>query len=204
MAIKDRKERDKLDRQKLIIASATKLFLEQGYDKTSIRNIADDIEYSPATIYLYFKEKDEIFFIIHEQGFALLHQEFQPLLEIADPLERLHALGSTYINFALNNPDYYDLMFIMRAPLGQIACHDKWDAGDHAFQFLLNTVQECLDQKLIVPGDVNVIAVTVWSFAHGLVSLHIRERFKSMGIGSDADGEILKHAMNYFIKNLAH
>ena len=72
MAIKERKEREKQDMRNLIIESATQLFLKQGYDKTSIRSIAEDIEYSPATIYLYFKDKDEIFYVIHENAFALL------------------------------------------------------------------------------------------------------------------------------------
>lgn len=180
MAIKDRKERDKLDKRKLIIESATRLFLEMGYEKTSIRTIADDIEYSPATIYLYFKEKDEIFFVIHEQGFELLNKEFLALNSITDPFERLSALGTTYLNFGLNNPDYYDLMFIMRAPLQEIACHDKWDAGDNAFQILVETVNAGIAAGMIRNEDPMVIAMTLWSAMHGLVSLYIRQRFQSM------------------------
>ena len=53
---KGKKRREKQDMRNLIIESATGLFLKLGYDKTSIRSIAEDIEYSPATIYLYFKE----------------------------------------------------------------------------------------------------------------------------------------------------
>jgi AcrR family transcriptional regulator len=200
MAIKDRKERDKLDRRKLIIESATKLFLKNGYDKTSIRNIADDIEYSPATIYLYFKEKDEIFYIIHEQGFQILNKLFLPFASIEDPLERLHKAGHLYIQFALENPDYYDLMFIMRAPLNEIACHETWNAGDNAFQFLLTTVRECLDKKLLIEQDSHLVALSVWSFVHGLVSLHIRERLKAITAASDETIQtMLYNSLKYFL-----
>lgn len=203
MAIKDRKERDKLDRRKLIIESATRLFLEHGYDKTSIRNIADDIEYSPATIYLYFKEKDEIFFIIHEQGFDILNKSFQGYAEITDAFERLSLIGHEYVKFGLENPDYYDLMFIMRAPLAEIACLDKWDAGDTAFQFLVKTVLECMDQGKLPRGDEAVVAMTIWSFAHGLVSLFIRERFKVMNMAEDKVLiEMVSKSMAYFLSSM--
>jgi AcrR family transcriptional regulator len=61
MGILERKEREKQEMRDLILNVATEMFIEEGYDKTSIRKIADKIEYSPATIYLYFKDKDEIF-----------------------------------------------------------------------------------------------------------------------------------------------
>lgn len=203
MAIKDRKERDKLDRRKLIIESATRLFLELGYEKTSIRTIADDIEYSPATIYLYFKEKDEIFYIIHEQGFVLLNNEFAKYAHIQNPVERLTAIGHAYLNFALNNPDYYDLMFIMRAPLQEISCLEKWDAGDSAFQVLVETVSEGIDQQLLREGDKFMVALTVWSYAHGLVSLYIRERFQSMKkVDDDVLKSMLGQSMDFFLKSI--
>ncbi|ETZ20541.1 TetR/AcrR family transcriptional regulator [Pedobacter sp. V48] len=202
MSIKDRKERDKLDRRKLIIESATKLFLEQGYEKTSIRNIADDIEYSPATIYLYFKEKDEIFYVIHEQGFDLLNKEFIHHNQIKDPFERLAELGKIYLNFALTNPDYYDLMFIMRAPLSEIKCHSKWEAGDNSFQYLLNTVTECLDRKLIVAGDPLIVSMSIWSYVHGLISLFIRERLQSVNIEGEQNPNLLAQSLEYFLKTL--
>jgi AcrR family transcriptional regulator len=53
MGISDRKEREKQEMKQLIIDAAMRMFVEDGYEKTSIRNIADKIEYSPGTIYLY-------------------------------------------------------------------------------------------------------------------------------------------------------
>lgn len=204
MAIKDRKERDKLDRRKLIIQSATKLFLEQGYEKTSIRNIADDIEYSPATIYLYFKEKDEIFFVLHEQGFELLNKEFDKHAHIENPFERLNALGHSYLQFAIDNPDYYDLMFIMRAPLNEIACHETWDAGTNAFTHLLRTVEQCMAQNMMSATDPNIAAMTIWSYAHGLASLYIRQRFQSMQMCEiNFLQPMLIQSMDYFLKSMS-
>lgn len=121
MGIAERKEREKMEMRERILEAATEMFLEDGYEKTSIRNIAEKIEYSPATIYLYFKDKDELFFAIHEIGFGKLLSLMQQCMSIENPLQRLRALGTTYIDFALENPEYYDLMFIMRAPMKAIA-----------------------------------------------------------------------------------
>ncbi|MFY8045852.1 MAG: TetR/AcrR family transcriptional regulator, partial [Chitinophagaceae bacterium] len=72
MTIAHRKQREKVEMRELILSAARSLFLEKGYYETSIRNIAEKVEYSPGTIYLYFKEKDEIFHSLHEEGFRKL------------------------------------------------------------------------------------------------------------------------------------
>lgn len=202
MAIKERKEREKQEMRSLIIESATQLFLKQGYDKTSIRSIADDIEYSPATIYLYFKDKDEIFFVIHENAFEILEKHLRKNDVIADPFERLGALGKTYIEFGLQNPDYYDLMFIMRAPMEQIKNEEKWKSGECAFGYLLTTLSACLEENKIRQADLHVTAIQVWSFVHGLVSLYVRERMCILMMPDDATREILNNSFDLFLANL--
>lgn len=202
MAIKERKEREKQEMRNLIIDSATQLFLKQGYDKTSIRIIADDIEYSPATIYLYFKDKDEIFYVIHENAFDILDKELRKHDVIADPFERLAALGRTYIQFGIQNPDYYDLMFIMRAPMQQIKNEEKWKAGECAFGYLISTLEACLEQDRIREDDLHVTAIQVWSFVHGLVSLYVRERMCILMMPDDATREMLYNSFDLFLANL--
>jgi AcrR family transcriptional regulator len=202
MAIKERKEREKQEMRNLIIESATQLFLKQGYDKTSIRIIADDIEYSPATIYLYFKDKDEIFYVIHENAFDILDKELRKHDVIADPFERLLAIGRTYIKFGLENPDYYDLMFIMRAPMQQIKNEEKWKAGECAFGYLISTLEACLEQNNIRQADLHVTAIMVWSFVHGLVSLYVRERMCILMLPDDATREVLYTSFDLFMTNL--
>ncbi|MBI2419199.1 MAG: helix-turn-helix transcriptional regulator, partial [Ignavibacteriales bacterium] len=57
MGISERKEREKSEMRELVLQTALKLFIDKGYDNVSIRKIANVIEYSPGTIYLYFKDK---------------------------------------------------------------------------------------------------------------------------------------------------
>jgi len=186
MGISERKEREKLEMRELILKAATAMFIEEGYEKTSLRNIAEKIEYSPATIYLYFKDKDELFFAIHQLGFEKLLHKMMPVVAIENPLERLRELGRIYIDFGLTHPEYYDLMFIMRAPInalkemnGDDGC---WQDGDNTMKFLESILQECIDKGLTRSTDKETLSMYTWATVHGMVSLHIRERYSILEI----------------------
>lgn len=184
MGIAERKQREKQEMRDLILEAATEMFISEGFEKTSIRNIAESIEYSPATIYLYFADKDELFHAIHESGFRMLIDSFQSVSSIADPVERLAALGRVYIRFGIQNPEFYDLMFIMRAPISTIERAGEWKCGMEAFEFLHAIIRECLEQDLLNVDDQPspAISMMVWSVVHGLVSLHVRQRMKIVGM----------------------
>jgi len=193
MGIAERKEREKMEMRDRILEAATEMFLEDGYEKTSIRNIAEKIEYSPATIYLYFKDKDDLFFAIHEIGFANLLMEMQKVVDIQNPLERLRAIGITYIEFALANPEYYDLMFIMRAPMNAIKERvdeeQCWKYGEATLALVQSIITECIEKKLIKEADPLLTSFYIWSTVHGMVALQIRDRFGVLKVTP----EIIKH-----------
>ena len=183
MGIAERKEKQKLEIRKAILDASMKLFVEQGYENVSIRKIADLIEYSPTTVYLYFKDKNEILFNLHEMGFQKMAEYTADLWSIKNPLVRLHKMGEYYIQFGLENPAFYDLMFILKAPMEALQGMDancEWKSGDQALGRLKDTLQECMDKKLIEKGDVDAISIAIWSMVHGMVSLAIRNRFDKM------------------------
>jgi len=182
MGIAERKEKQKLEIRKLILEASMKLFVEQGFENVSIRKIADLIEYSPTSVYLYFRDKDEIFFELHNIGFRKLDQINVNLGDIANPLLRLHKMGENYIHFGMDNPEYYDLMFISREPMDALKRmeHCEWTVGDAAIDALKATLSECMEKGFILKGDVNSVAMSVWGMVHGLVSLAIRDRFEKL------------------------
>src|SRR5438067_5516198 len=109
MGIAERKLEAKQDMHKRILDGARKIFLEKGYDHTSMRNIAQEINYSPGSIYFYFKDKSEIFHELHKEGFRLLLSQLKVLNKVGDPFERLKASGRVCIQFAQEKKDYYNL-----------------------------------------------------------------------------------------------
>jgi AcrR family transcriptional regulator len=177
MTIANRKERQKEELRGKILEAAKALFIERGFEETSIRNIAERIEYSPTTIYLYFKDKDDIFYALHQEGFMLLNQYLRALQNVADPFERLKAITKAYINFALENREFYDLMFISRSPMNALTKDDeKWVEGNKAFGALKGTMTECIQKGYFKGMDPEIVCFTCWSMVHGVCSLEIRGR----------------------------
>ena len=97
MSVADRKEREKEEMKARILEAAKKLFLENGFEKTSIRNIAEEIEYSPGTIYLYFKDKNDLLFALHQQAFGVLMASFMNVATISDIYDLLLTIPN-YMN----------------------------------------------------------------------------------------------------------
>jgi AcrR family transcriptional regulator len=175
MTIATRKQREKEEMRSLILDAARTLFLEKGYHETSIRNIAEKIEYSPGTIYLYYKEKDDIFHALHQEGFRKLIAMMEPLQFVADPFERLTAMGRIYMEFAKNNKDFYDLMFIMQAPMN-MEQDDCWVEGDHALEHLKQVLRDCQAVGRFQGKDIDDLSFFIWSTMHGMAALYCRER----------------------------
>jgi AcrR family transcriptional regulator len=201
MGIKDRKERQKQEIKRLILDTARKLFLEEGFEKVTLRHLAGKIEYSPATIYLYFKDKDEILFELHQEGFRELIKRKESVAGIRDPLERLRAFAEVYLNFALENPEYYDLMFIMRSPIRCIQNENTVDIGMRSYDMLKRTVQECIDAGLIASAGADVVAFALWSSMHGMISLLVRNRcimFEETDVP-----KIIKGVEDYLLGNIS-
>ncbi|NBA86700.1 TetR family transcriptional regulator [Emticicia sp. CRIBPO] len=177
MGVTERKERDKEEMRVRILNAARKLFLEQGYEKTSIRNIADAIEYSPGTIYLYFKDKNELLFALHSESFIGLIKSFEAVAYIENPMDQLIGMGEQYLRYGLENPELYDLMFLMISPIEALACSDDiWEDGNRAFGMLKAVVQRCLDAGHFKGYDLDDLSMMVWATVHGLVTLHLRKR----------------------------
>ncbi|MBB5635459.1 AcrR family transcriptional regulator [Pedobacter cryoconitis] len=201
MGISERKEREREEMKTMITTAAMKMFLEDGYAKTSIRNIADAIEYSPGTIYLYYKDKDELLFEVQAQAYLKLLAAFKQNVTSTDLLERLEQLGKTYVSFGLANPELYDLMFIIRAPTN-VDKEVHGDNGHDTLTYTISLIEECIQAGLLIFKDVNQAALQIWSMAHGLVSLNLRCRLKVMIPEEASVPEILHKAIEEYLLSI--
>ena len=207
MGVKERKERERVDMKELILKSAHQLFIDKGFDEVSIRNIAEAIEYSPATIYLYFKDKNEIFHALHRNGFKLLVEKFSVLSSINHPFDRLKAMGRHYIEFAMQNPGTYKLLFVMEEPLRHVeSCkQDEWDEGDRAFDILTATVAQCQKESYFLGFETESLAFVIWSTMHGLCTLRTSGHLGHVSVARNSAmnlDQLMGHAYESFIQVL--
>jgi len=185
MSITERKAKEKEELRALILKGAKKLFIENGIEQTTIRNIADEISYSVGTVYVYYKDKNSILHDLHTLGFKQLGGEMRVLMSVAEPMERLAAIGRVYIRFAVDNPDMYDLMFNMKAPMEFLERTDEeeWNEGKATFNVLKTTVEQCIAQGYFAGHQLEPLSFVIWSTVHGMCSLYIRERIKAVNLG---------------------
>lgn len=173
-----KKIKHKEDLRSVILEAAKKLFVQEGYEATSIRKIAKEIGFSPTTIYLYYKDKNDIVYALHQVGFGILKERFFPLMTVENPFERLKALGKLYIQFAFANPEYYQVMFMMKEPLSFLNSqkeNNEWIEGELVIEFLKNTVIECQTKGYFKEMDPVAVTIHAWAAVHGLVSLHVTQ-----------------------------
>ena len=200
MSTAERKAREKEALKMLILKGAKKLFLERGIEQTTIRNIADEIDYSVGTVYVYFKDKNAILHDLHSIGFQELGGYFTELFTIKDPMERLRKMGFTYLKFAMENSEMYDLMFIVKAPMEFIESTEKeaWNEGADTFNALKKTVQECMDEGHFEGHSLEALSFMIWSLVHGMCCLEIRQRTK--GVKFSNPDTILSEGYNEYLK----
>ena len=80
MGVKERRARQKKFLRQEILDAASELFGRDGYENVSMRRIADKIEYSPTTIYIYFKDKAELLEQVCKETFGRLVQRLTKII----------------------------------------------------------------------------------------------------------------------------
>lgn len=179
MGTAERKERERAELKELILLKAKEILLTYGHEGLSIRKIATEIEYSPATIYLYFKDKDDILHELMEIGFKLLGDYMKEVFQESDPVKKIYLTGKAYIRFGLENKDWYDLMFNSDKPMKHIEkCGTDWDEGMQMFEFLVHNCDMAMQQLQIKNVEPRILALHLWSCVHGLVHLAQTERLE--------------------------
>lgn len=173
----DRRERERHEMRERIVEAALGLFTTEGYDNTTLRRIADDIEYTPGAIYSYFKDKDAILYAVHERGFVELGRRMTAVVVGAtNPRDALERVGRAYIQFAVDNPQLYDLMFISQSTTRALGDDDEWPEGKRTYDLVKAMVRSAMDGGWIHGDNVDAMAFLLWSTVHGMASLRIRER----------------------------
>lgn len=202
MGITERKEREKEEMRKAILNVAFEIFLTEGYTGTSLREIAKKIEYSPATIYLYYKDKDALFFDIQKLCFKKLIQSYHKVVEIENPFERLRQMGHAYMKFNMKNPQCFNLMFLHGSPLGEFKKEDRMEKYGNAVGFLRETVKDCIKEKLITENNEMTMRLEVWGITHGLTSLFVSKSYEAMGLTKSEAEEYIKQSWDKFLDRI--
>ena len=170
---KQLKRKEELRRR--ILDAACELFATDGYKNTSIRKIAEKIDYSIPTIYFYFKDKADLFDALCEETFSELGREHREIIEFeSNPKTALEKCMRSFVQFALEHPHHFlvtfsaefdhstDPDFISRRQL----------IGMHSFDVLRTAVNKYLQsqEKIVTQTEVEEASQIIAASIHGLTS----------------------------------
>lgn len=198
MGIQERRERERAAVRQQIVDAAEKIAADKGWDAVTIRAVAGAIEYSPALIYEYFANKDEILFAVMRQGFGRLHIELMKAIDaVQTPANAVESIGLAYWNFALASPTLYQLMHDLRGvPFGT---NETPPEAIACFEDLHTPITRLMAEAgNLEARDSEEQTDLYWAFLHGLVSLAMNQRIKG---GTERAATLVRRLTHDFIQS---
>lgn len=198
MGVAERREREKEQLRSQIVDAARDLLVERGLAALSMRAIAERIEYSPATIYLYFRDKDELVREVVHTGFEVMNRvvdrEMSALGETATALAQYGAMGRAYARFAVENPAYFRVMFELPATT-ELHSHEPCDSERGGFESGVALVARAIEAGEFGQMDARHTTLMGWGVIHGLTTLYLSGRMRDQVGDPESFYELIESAM---------
>jgi AcrR family transcriptional regulator len=176
-----------------ILEEAIGILYRDGVDHITMRALASALDYSPATLYRYFRSKRELIREVALLGFARLEEEVEVSAGVADPAEAVAESMRRYIRFGLTHPQLYRLMF-------QEFRVESYSRRELAHFGLLWAFGRSLhvrgiEAEVFHPGDPDVETSATWAMVHGFVQLALSQRLPSPAVKPSGRLEALRDAV---------
>lgn len=171
----ERRQRERAETRERILEAARRMFVQRGYEATTMRAIAAKIGYTPTAIYHHFEDKEALVAELSALDFRSFTQALRDIGAVADPVERLRKMGRAYVAFGVAHPMHYQFLFMTRRPNGRPKGIGQGDPGEDAYGFLRQTCADVIATGRLRPefADAEELAQIAWGSLHGLVALHI-------------------------------
>lgn len=176
MGQKERREREKQHRREQILNAARTLLFTEGFNKTSVNKISKKAELSIGSIYFYFKNKEDIFSALEQEGLEILYASIQSeARDIADGVERLRKGAAVYYQFSRTHSDYFDVINYFLSDPQIFFSHDVNAAIDSKaatiLGFIADIVRDGVARGVFEEPQPGNYAVFFWASLHGLIQI---------------------------------
>ena len=173
MGVAERRAREKEELRQEILLAARELFVQEGYANVSMRRIAEKIEYSPTTIYLYFQDKAGLLDCIVEERLQELVHQLRILDQIpADPVTALKRGLRKYVDYWVAHPQDFRVAYM--TDLRELDAERPWRCqlvAVELFNILRESIRACVNAGAIETADIELASQSVWASVYGIISL---------------------------------
>jgi len=173
VAIEDRRQRERVARRRLILATARTLAESEGWDAVTTRRLSTEIEYSQPVLYKHFASMEDIVEAVAVEGFGELAEALRAARRGSGPPgDELRRVAVAFSDFARRNPALYDAMFTRSLRL-RFASEDTPTPLVDAFSELREAVA-----AVAAWPDVDTATEVLWAALHGLATLDRSDRLR--------------------------
>lgn len=160
-----------------ILAAAERLLRAEGIAALSTRRVASEMGVTAMAMYRHFRDKDALVQALVEAGFARWETRLAEAVVAPNPRDKIVNAMAAYRDFALAEPRYFELMFLVPRPGIPLVPESLRATPSPSFAAVIAAVHTCMANGEFVPADPSQTILMVWSLAHGLLALHFTGRF---------------------------
>lgn len=176
-----------------LLQAAVELIREAGVEKLSLRGLARKVGVSQTAPYRHFQDKNHLLVEIAKQTFEELAQATSALIDPEySATKNIEAAGKAYLNFAIQNPERYKLMFGSGIE-NRGEYPDLIESGQQSFDVLRQLVIVGIEQQELLADDPQVLSTNCWSAIHGFATLAIDGFYDRQVAFSDFDTLLNSH-----------
>jgi AcrR family transcriptional regulator len=172
------------DLKNALIEAGADILSKQGVARLSLRKVAQRAGVSHAAPYAHFAHKQALIAAISTEGYRRLYEAMSAAAErhAGEPAKQLVEGAWAYVKFALEDTDHF------RVTMSGIVEKEKdypafVDMSQKSFELLLAVVEACQSRGVLRSGPTEIVAVSVWSLVHGLVSLLLEKQIPHTVLG---------------------
>lgn len=205
-----RRQEEKERRRSDILDATTLVAREHGLAGVTMDLVARQARLSRALLYVYFRDRDELFFGLCQRALVLLRDRFQAAMAAVElGVDKARACGAAYLAFARELPVEFEALSRFEAHTPDVANMAANEsacmlAGDDVHKLLINAIESGIRDGSIRSdvGPPAVVAVTLWGFTHGVLQLAKTKANVLAHEGVAAD-QLLEHALKMATRSIA-
>ncbi len=178
MGIRERRKREHINREKIILQSAKKLFFKNGFFAVTVEKIAEISEIGKGTVYSHFKSKEEIYARVFEEGLSTLLQYLKEAADICDGKSlSIKKCLDAYIQFYRMNKEYFDILLFIDTVGNPIKIPTEIlkrvrTKKEEALNILKNAIKNDIDNGQFHKDiDLKQTAYLLWGTINGVLHL---------------------------------
>lgn len=167
------------EQREKILGCACDLYLADGLEGFSMRKLARSVGVTAPALYRHYESREHVLTDMVREAYGEFTGTLYRALEGRTALERFLRAGEGYLDFALKNARWYQLLFIAPEQMGMGALPEDIEAmGCAIHQFWVDRVRECQDAEILRDGDPLQLSLTMWAHAHGMITLYHHGHFR--------------------------